>query len=422
LSGKSKVLWVSQGSPPRNLRAALRGQMRLASWRPEKPLAGQLDASVVAVVGAHGSPELPRLMGSVLSELDRSGSVAVFLLPPLPQAQLAWKALSRRRGRFLCVSEDAGPEELRAKLAAAAELQPAIDDLRQELRWARAGAETPGAARKHAGPGRHTRAGERSGATRAHRRAEASAESELAQEMHLAARLQRDFLPRRLPEVGPVRFAVLYRPLGWVSGDIYDVTRLDETHLGFYVADAVGHGLPAALLTMFIKKAFQSKRILGDTYEIVPPEVSLSELNKDICQQAIASCPFCTAVYCVLDLGSMTMTYARAGHPEAVLLRAGGGVERLMAPGTLLGILPEATFESRQVRLNRGDRLVLYTDGAEVALCGPKPAPGAVEKALAKWGHLTREEFILRLSAHFDRHGGDDIQDDITVVVVDVMK
>ena len=373
------------------MRRATRGRWRLAPWRPDSPLGGQLGATALAIVHANGYPEGQRLLGQVLAELDRTGSVALFLLPP-GKAALPWRALSRRRGQFLCVPQDASPEELAAHLSAAAALQPAIGGLREELLAARAAA---GAAQ----------GGE-----------------ELTQELHLAARLQRDFLPRRLPEVGPVRFAVLYRPLGWVSGDIYDVTRLDETHLGFYVADAVGHGLPAALLTMFIKKALQTKRILGTTYEIVPPDMSLLELNRDICQQAIASCPFCTALYCVLDVRDLRLTYARAGHPEAILLRAGGAVERLSAPGTLLGIFPEETFESRQATLSPGDRLVLYTDGAEAALCGTAALPGSLEKTLARWGRLERDEFVLRLSACLDRRGAAGIEDDITVVVADVMR
>src|SRR5580698_3113148 len=68
----------------------------------------------------------------------------------------------------------------------------------------------------------------------------------LDEELRLAARLQQDFLPKTLPRLGPVRFQTLYRPAGYVSGDLYDVFRLDEKHVGFYVADAVGHGVPAA--------------------------------------------------------------------------------------------------------------------------------------------------------------------------------
>ncbi|XAM00337.1 hypothetical protein OT109_02895 [Phycisphaeraceae bacterium D3-23] len=77
----------------------------------------------------------------------------------------------------------------------------------------------------------------------------------LDEELRMAAQLQREFLPAKLPEVGGVSFHVLYRPAGYVSGDIYDVMRLDEHHLGFFVADAVGHGVPAALMTIYIKRA-----------------------------------------------------------------------------------------------------------------------------------------------------------------------
>ncbi|HAU37257.1 MAG TPA: hypothetical protein DCX07_06020, partial [Phycisphaerales bacterium] len=110
----------------------------------------------------------------------------------------------------------ADARELAARLDAAAALQPTIVRLRDELAAARQASD----------------------------KAERTF-VELGEEMRLAARLQRDFLPRRLPEVGPARFGVLYRPATWVSGDIYDILRLDETHVGFYVADAVGHGMPA---------------------------------------------------------------------------------------------------------------------------------------------------------------------------------
>jgi phosphoserine phosphatase RsbU/P len=81
-------------------------------------------------------------------------------------------------------------------------------------------------------------------------------------EMRLAARLQQDFLPKQLPQLGRVRFHALFRPASYVSGDLYDAMRLDEQHVGFYMADAVGHGVPAALLTMYVKRALVTKEIL----------------------------------------------------------------------------------------------------------------------------------------------------------------
>ena len=96
------------------------------------------------------------------------------------------------------------------------------------------------------------------------------------EEMRLAARLQQDFLPKTLPQVGPVRFHTLFRPAGYVSGDLYDVMRLDETHVAFYMADAVGHGMPAALLTMFIKNALVTKEINPNGYRLLPPSESIA--------------------------------------------------------------------------------------------------------------------------------------------------
>src|SRR5687767_9061625 len=93
----------------------------------------------------------------------------------------------------------------------------------------------------------------------------------LDEELRLAARLQQDFLPKNLPQVGNVRFHTLYRPAGYVSGDLYDVMRLDERNVGFYMADAVGHGMPAALLTMFLKNALVTKDISPAGYRLLSP-------------------------------------------------------------------------------------------------------------------------------------------------------
>ena len=246
--------------------------------------------------------------------------------------------------------------------------------------------------------------------------------SQLGEQMRLAARLQQGFLPRRLPEVGPARFAVLFRPAGWLSGDFYDVTRLDETHVGFYVVDAVGHGLPAALLTMFIKKALQTKRVSGNTYQIVPPHIALAELNTDICDQDLASCSFCTAVYCILDVVAQTLTYARAGHPSPTLIRADGSIEPLPGEGKLLGIFPDAQFDSHTLYLSPGDRLVLHTDGAEQVFSfdgiGPDERP--FTDIVRPWAALPRQKLLMEMTgAMDDAIGYDDPLDDITVMVMD---
>src|SRR5688572_16047776 len=110
----------------------------------------------------------------------------------------------------------------------------------------------------------------------------------LDEELRLAAKLQQDFLPKSLPQIGKVHFHTLFRPAGYVSGDLYDVMRIDEKHVGFYMADAVGHGMPAALLTMFIKNALVTKQITQDGYRLVPPSQSMARLNDALVDQNLS--------------------------------------------------------------------------------------------------------------------------------------
>jgi DNA-binding NarL/FixJ family response regulator len=105
---------------------------------------------------------------------------------------------------------------------------------------------------------------------------------QMDEQLRLAQRLQMDFLPRRMPEVSGARFAARLEAAAWVAGDFYDVFRLDERHVGFYVADAVGHGVPAALLTVFVKKSLKTKRIEGHRYELIAPDEALRLLNVDL--------------------------------------------------------------------------------------------------------------------------------------------
>ncbi len=388
---KQKLLWVGDGPAPPNILLAAAERWDLTPVTPSAPLEAQIDQAALAVVATEEASGDVARFAALLDDLDAGAGVTILLLPS--DATEAWRAAAHRGDKFICIPADVPAEELAARLAAVADLQGMIAGLRTELATAREIAA--GAARTV---------------------------EQVDEEMRLAAKLQRDFLPKRLPEVGPVRFAALYRPAGWVSGDIYDVIRLDETHVGVHVIDAVGHGMPAALLTMFIKRALQTKRIVGNTYQIVPPQVTMAELNTDICDENLSSCQFCTAVYCVVDTDTLTMTFSRAGHPPPILMRANGAIEQMDCPGTLLGVEPEATYHSSQVDLSPGDRVVLFSDGAEDALSNlaTNYRPKLID-VLRPWAHMPREELFLRLTALIDDISGDDHPiDDITAIIMDI--
>jgi serine phosphatase RsbU (regulator of sigma subunit) len=187
----------------------------------------------------------------------------------------------------------------------------------------------------------------------------------LREQLRLAGLVQRDFLPSRLPNCEEVRWAAAFLPAEWVSGDIYDVARIDEQHIGFYVADAVGHSMPAALLTIFIKQALQMRQTVENSYRIFAPAEVMKNLNQKMAGQKLSGYQFVTCCYCLLNLKTGQLTFARAGHPYPILLRPGQPPQQLETRGSLLGIFDNAEFIQQTVQLQSGDRLLLYSDGAE---------------------------------------------------------
>ncbi len=160
---------------------------------------------------------------------------------------------------------------------------------------------------------------------------------QIDQELELARRIQESFLPQSLPQLPQVRFAVHYQPCGKVGGDFYDVFRLDEHHIGFYVADAMGHGVPASLLTIFVKKGVRTKEIFGQQYRLVPPGEVLQRLNRDMIDQALSENPFITMVYVLFNQDG-TLSFSRSGHPYPLFVPREGPPVLWQIEGSLLGV------------------------------------------------------------------------------------
>lgn len=245
----------------------------------------------------------------------------------------------------------------------------------------------------------------------------------LDEELRLAARIQQDFLPKVLPQVGNVHFHTLFRPAGYVSGDLYDVYRLDENTVGFFVCDAVGHGMPAALLTMFIKRALVAKEIHPEGYRILDPGETLRGLNQSLVDQNLSQATYATALCGTINTQTLELCFAKGGHPAPALLRADGRLEFPDASGALLGIFAEEQFAVTRVQLAPGDRLFVYSDGIEVAFSN---ADNVSENdrwrdELQRRASLPTEQILLELSAQIDDQSGSlQPKDDLTIIVLEV--
>jgi sigma-B regulation protein RsbU (phosphoserine phosphatase) len=246
------------------------------------------------------------------------------------------------------------------------------------------------------------------------------------EELRLARRLQHDFLPKSMPKVGPVRFHALYRPAGYVSGDLYWVVRLDERHVGFCVADAVGHGMPAALLTMFMKNALTTKELTGSGYHLLLPSKTMHLLNVALAAQELAYATFATALYGYIDTQTLKMTFARGGHPHPIIIRhddgSGGAIEIPKADGPLLGIFPDSQFTDCTVQLERGDRVFVFTDGVDVVMAGERML-GADEwgEELYRRRGMTTQEILTDLVHECEKCAGSlSPRDDMTIVAIEI--
>lgn len=180
------------------------------------------------------------------------------------------------------------------------------------------------------------------------------------EELALAKKIQEAALPK-LEKLFTkrVRFDVCARnkPMTSVGGDMYDFFFLDGNTVLFYVADVSGHGVPASLVMMKTMALVKNLALSGYSIEKVVETTNyyLSENNDS---------SFVTGFFCKLDLRTGVMTYVNAGHNAPFICRANGKFE-LFDPeiNLILGIEPEAQYESAITQLDPGDVFILYTDG-----------------------------------------------------------
>jgi serine phosphatase RsbU (regulator of sigma subunit) len=182
----------------------------------------------------------------------------------------------------------------------------------------------------------------------------------------IAHTLQAELLPARLPDIPGVEVAVRYRAAGElneVGGDFYDVFERRDGGWAFEIGDVSGKGAEAAAVTALARHTVRTASL-----QPASPRELLETLNDALLLQRAGS-EFCTVCLAVLrpegEAGRLTV--ALGGHPPALVLRAGGRVEALGNPGTLLGVFGDPDVSETETTLDPGDTVLLYTDGVTEA-------------------------------------------------------
>jgi phosphoserine phosphatase RsbU/P len=184
----------------------------------------------------------------------------------------------------------------------------------------------------------------------------------LESELRIASQIQEELMPKVLPRVPGYALHAFQMQCKMVGGDLYDVALLPDGRLLLLLADVSGKGMGAALLASNILSAFRMLR--GNAVFDVADAVT--RVNEQL-HASSRSGDFATAFLALLDAKANTLSYVNAGHNSPLLVR-GGKFEYVEASGIPIGIFDGASWESRTVAFEPGDRLIVFTDGIPEAI------------------------------------------------------
>jgi serine phosphatase RsbU (regulator of sigma subunit) len=240
----------------------------------------------------------------------------------------------------------------------------------------------------------------------------------LDQELQIGRRIQLSLLPASAPERDGWEFGAVYRAARHVGGDFYDFIERPEANnvIDVVIGDVTGKGVPAALVMASTRAVLRASAGANAT-----PSGVLVNTNAQLVRDGRSGL-FVTALYGSLDLARGTFTFASGGHDAPLLVRGGSRRTRLLdSPSTILGIFERIDLEDRTVRLERGDAVVLYTDGVTEArdrrrqLFGERRLRSVVKRLAAEAGQRIAEGILEEVGRFAD---GVEAADDITVVVI----
>jgi len=219
----------------------------------------------------------------------------------------------------------------------------------------------------------------------------------MALEMEVAARLQKGILsPARL-DLGRIKAIACYQPCSQIGGDFYDLRALGQNKASIFLADAVGHGVSAAILAAMLKIAFE-----GSLASCLSPSKILAALNRSF-QFCAEHGKYLTAFCGILNCETGHMVYSIAGHVPPLAYRyASRSVEKLISSGFCLGIFEDGLYEDNEIDLAPGDRLFAYTDGISDASLDDRNVFGVqFAELLKRCAELDNEDFLDDLDQKF---------------------
>lgn len=256
------------------------------------------------------------------------------------------------------------------------------------------------------------------------------AQTAIDRDLREARNFQQALVPKRFVSLPGADISLLYRPSGHVGGDLVGTFPISETRHGVFAVDVAGHGIASALMTARVAGQFggttpeQNIALTASEsggYAMLPPAEVCRRLN-DLLVAELDLDKYLTMILAEVDLETGHMRMAQAGHPSPLAQRRDGTLSFVESYGLPVGLIEGATYETTELTLSPGDRLILYSDG--LTEC-PDPHDvlldeGGLADLVAHGRDIRGEAFVAFLTErliHFA--GNDDFPDDLSAVVIE---
>ncbi len=245
----------------------------------------------------------------------------------------------------------------------------------------------------------------------------------MERDLQMAQKVQSGLLPSQMPVLPGWQLAAFWQPAHVVSGDLYDFIHLPDGKLCLVVADVTDKGMPAALLMANARSTLRGVAASAGRSGWDSPARLLAQVN-DVLSEEIPMDMFVTCLLVVLDPKTGHVRYANAGHNPPYLCNAQGSQE-LRATGIPLGLFPDLEYEEKEIYLQSGDSLLMYSDGLVEAHDPQRVMFGfpRLHQILATLPEASRLDpqallqFLMERLTEFTGPGWDQ-EDDITMVAV----
>ncbi|MFA5524142.1 MAG: MASE3 domain-containing protein [Tissierellales bacterium] len=190
----------------------------------------------------------------------------------------------------------------------------------------------------------------------------------MMEDLDYAKRIQQSLLPPRYLNIYDTKFISEYIPCDKLSGDFYNIFTIDEENLAMYIADVSGHGVSAAVMTIFADRIMKPTNLINPIENVISPSQKLMNLYSEYNRSDFPDEMHIVIFDAIYNVKTKVLSYCSGGmNVLPILIRANGRLEYLNKsagfPICKFGELYSPRYENSYVKLNSGDRIIFYTDG-----------------------------------------------------------